>query len=409
MRIVEINTVCDTGSTGRIAAGVARIARKNGHEVWFAYGRGTHPTDINGYKIGNRADFLCHVMLNFVRGKSGFGSKKVTKRFLGWLDQIKPDVLHLHNLHGFYLHIGMLFDYIKTNNIKVVWTLHDCWPFTGQCAYFDRADCNKWIEECHDCPIYRREYPYSLFCDNSRLNYNNKKKAFTGVSDLVIVPPSRWLAELVKRSFLAEYRIEVINNGIDLSRFRAISKEDDICELRSKYNIPLDKKIVLGVANIWTKRKGFEDFAELALLLPGDYLVVLVGLKGLSKIRITKKYKDRLIGIEHTDSVEELADWYRLADVFVNPTLEDNLPTTNIEALACGTPVITYNTGGSPEILDETCGMVVEKGDVLGLSDAVCNVINKGISADICRKRAERYDKSDKFLQYIDLMDEMTK
>ncbi len=406
MRIVEINTVCDTGSTGRIAAGVARIAADRGHEVWFAYGRGKHPSDLKGYKIGNRLDFYCHVLLNFIKGKSGFGSKTVTKRFLRWLDEIKPDILHLHNLHGFYIHVGMLFDYIKENDIKVVWTLHDCWPFTGQCAHFDYICCDKWISECHECPIYRSEYPYSIFCDNSKENYKNKKEAFTGVKDLMIVTPSMWLSELVKRSFLAGYKVQVINNGIDLDRFTKKTADNrDLLELRTKYSISADKTIILGVANIWTKRKGLDDFCKLATVISEDYLIVLVGVRENQKIKLELKYKGKILCIGHTNSIEELACWYRLADVFVNPTLEDNFPTTNIEALACGTSVVTYNTGGSPEIADYTCGRVVKKGDVTSLADAIVDVINNPIAPDSCRKRAQEYDKSDKLLQYVKLME----
>ena len=184
MRIVEVNTVCDTGSTGRIAANIYRLAEKRGHEVYFAYGRGKHPEDINGYKIGNFFDFTCHVLINFFRGKSGFGSKYTTKKFLKWLDEIKPDILHLHNIHGFYINVSFLFEYIKEHNIRVVWTLHDCWSFTGQCAHFDYVGCDKWKTGCYKCPIYRSNYPYSLFSTLHHRNYSNyssfKKKSSNG-------------------------------------------------------------------------------------------------------------------------------------------------------------------------------------------------------------------------------------
>lgn len=408
MRIIELNTVCDTGSTGRIAAGVARLARQRGHNVWFAYGRGNHSDDIQGYKIGNRIDFTCHVLLNFIKGKSGFGSRRVTKRFLNWLDNIQPDVIHIHNLHGFYIHIGLLFEYIKANNISVVWTLHDCWPFTGQCAHFDYVGCDKWRSGCYKCPIYRIEYPYSLFCDNSKDNYVNKRKIFSGVNNLTIVTPSEWLSSLVKESFLSNYRILKINNGIDLSRFKIVnSNTDALGKLRTKYNIASDRKLVLGVANVWTERKGLDSFYQLSYILPKEYLIVLVGVKGKTARTIRCQFTNRIIGIDHTESIDELVCWYNMADVFVNPTLEDNFPTTNIEALACGTPVITYNTGGSPEIVDGSCGVIVDKNNVNELKEAIVSIIGRSISRKVCRKRAEIYDQSNKLLQYVTLMESM--
>lgn len=411
MRIVEINTVCDTGSTGRVAAGVARLAMKAGHDVYFAYGRGKHPDDIKGYRIGNPLDFVCHVLVNFFGGKSGFGSSRVTKLFLSWLDLVQPDVIHIHNLHGFYINIELLFNYIKERDIAVIWTLHDCWSFTGQCAYFDYANCDKWKTECFKCPIYRKEYPYSLFCDNSRGNYISKKAIFANVKTLTIVTPSIWLKNLAKESFLGQYNIEVINNGIDLRRFYVVDEEDQkqISELRMKYGISADNRIVLGVANVWSNRKGLREFCMLSDQLGEMYTIVLIGLSDLSIWKLKKKYRGRILGIRHTESIEELTLWYNTADVYINPTFEDNLPTTNIEALACGTPVITYATGGSAEILDEQCGIVVEKGDIGGLISAIDRIIEKkSIKPSKCRERAIKYyDMNDRFEEYVTLMESM--
>ncbi len=378
MRIVEINTVCDRGSTGRIAATVARLASDRGHDVYFAYGRGSHPDDIAGYKIGNRADFVCHVLLNFFKGRSGFGSVTVTRRFLKWLDGIKPDVLHLHNIHGFYINIEMLFDYIKEHDLHVVWTLHDCWPFTGQCAYFDYAGCDRWRTGCHDCPVYRKDYPYSLFCDNSKDNYADKKSIFCGVNRLTVVTPSKWLKDLVGESFLKEYRTVVINNGIDTGVFRekAVTAEEK-GRMLSKYSSTFncnnlkDKRIVLGVANVWSERKGADAFYKLAGLLDDRYLIVMIGVSSQIKRRIRKEYEGRIIGIGHTESTEELAAWYNIADVYVNPTLDENYPTTNLEAFACGTPVVTYDTGGCRETIDPEHDRVISKGDLAAMAEAI--------------------------------------
>jgi len=411
MKIVEINTVCDTGSTGRIAAHIARISNEKGYEAYFAYGRGKHPNDIAGYKIGNKIDFIDHVLLNFFKGKSGFGSLSVTKKFLSWLDEVSPDIIHLHNIHGFYINIQLLFEYIKTHSIPVVWTLHDCWPFTGQCAYFDFSGCERWKEGCHDCPVYRTDYPYSLFCDNSKENYLEKKRVFSGVKNLVIVTPSNWLSNLVKDSFLKEYPTLVINNGIDTGVFRRLEidqekKRDLLIKhigSRDAYDIQ-NKKIVLGVANIWSSRKGIDSFYRLAEILSEEYVIVLIGVSNKVRRICKKRYSGRIIGIGHTDSVGELAEWYNIANVYVNPTLEDNYPTTNIEALACGTPVITYDVGGSSETIIAGHGRTVKKGDVEELAKEIEDVIGRNETFEY---ENIYLDASVRLSQYTDLFNKL--
>lgn len=394
MKIVQINTVCGTGSTGKIAADLYHIIEQAGHEPMIAYGRGSAPSNIQSFKIGNILDFGCHVLTNFFLGKSGFGSKIVTKRFLKWLDNVKPDILHLHNLHGFYIHVGMLFEYIKVHNIPVVWTLHDCWSFTGQCAHFDYANCDKWQTACHHCPIYRSDYPYSLFCDNSPQNYVMKKAAFTGVQNMTIVTPSHWLAELVKKSYLQEYPVKVIPNGINLELFKPASDK------------PSDsmQKIILGVANVWSKRKGLDFFLKLSDMLDDSYQVVLIGLSKKQQSQIQSKYGNRITAITRTSNQEELALWYQRAYAYVNPTLEDNFPTTNLEALACGTPVITFATGGSPESITDKCGIVVEKENIDKLKEAILSLEKKTeITSASCRAQALTYDKNARFQEYLSI------
>lgn len=398
MKIVQINTVCGTGSTGKIAADLYRIADNTNIDAYIAYGRQSAPEDISSYKIGNPADFVCHVLVNFFLGKSGFGSKAVTKRFLKWLDMIQPDILHLHNLHGFYIHVNMLFDYIKVHEIPVVWTLHDCWPLTGQCAHFDYANCNKWKTACFDCPIYRSNYPYSLFRDNSRQNYILKKSAFTGVKDLTIVTPSHWLADIVKQSYLQQYPIKVIPNGINLNIFKPT-----LSAIKSD-----DKRIILGVANIWNSRKGLSYFLQLADMLDSSYHIVLIGVNKKQQKMICKKYGSSITALTRTTNQEELAIWYSRAFVYVNPTLEDNFPTTNLEALACGTPVVTFNTGGSPESITDQCGIIVEKGNSKKLMEAILSLEKKTeITSNACRRQALKYDKNVRFQDYIQLYNSM--
>lgn len=390
MKIVQINTVCGTGSTGKITVDLYNIADSAGCTPIIAFGRGTAPENIKSFKIGNTLDFGCHVLVNFFLGKSGFGSKMVTRRFLKWLDHINPDILHLHNLHGFYIHVGMLFEYIKSHNIPIVWTLHDCWPLTGQCAHFDYAGCDKWRSACHHCPIYRSDYPYSLFRDNSRQNFIMKKSAFTGVKNMTIVTPSNWLADIVRKSYLQEYPVKVIPNGINLEIFKPADGQTSA------------PKIVLCVANVWTKRKGLDFILKLSDMLDDTYHIVLIGLSKKQQSKIQSKYGKRITAITRTANQTELAKWYQRAYVYVNPTLEDNFPTTNLEALACGTPVITFNTGGSPESITEKCGIVVEKGNIDKLKEAILSLEKRTeITSLLCRQQALNYNRNICFKEYL--------
>lgn len=394
MKIVQINSVCGTGSTGKIAADICRLGASHSMDMYVAYGRGSSPEDINGYKISNPIDFISHVFVNFFQGKSGFGSKHVTRKFLKWLDQLNPDIIHLHNLHGFYINIDLLFHYIKKNNIPVIWTLHDCWALTGQCAHFDYIQCLKWQTQCHDCPIYRTQYPYSIFKDNSRNNYTSKKKCFTNVDNMTIIAPSQWLISKVKHSYLRHYPCHVIKNGINLEVFSP----------SSKHAKPSDSKVLLGVANVWTSRKGLEDFYRLSDMLPFEYKIVLIGVNKNQKNYIRKHYGNRITPIMRTHNQEELAMWYRSAYAYINTTYEDTFPTTNLEALACGTPVITYNTGGSPESLTHDSGIVVEKGNIQALLTAILSLEKSSmITPHSCHLQGLNYNRFSCFEEYIGL------
>ena len=289
-----------------------------------------------------------------------------------------------------YINLPLLFKYIKKHNVKVVWTLHDCWSFTGQCPHFDIIGCDKWLTGCYSCPQYR-DYP-SSFVDRTKLMYKKKKKWFTGVRDMTLVTPSKWLAGLAARSFLAEYPVTVVNNGIDLARFRPI--QSDVKERLGC----ADKFLLLGVSFGWGVKKGLDVFIELAKRLPPEYRIVLVGTDEETK----KSLPDNIIAIQRTQDQKELAQIYSAADLFVNPTREENFPTVNIESLACGTPVLTFRTGGSPEILDETCGAVVPKNDVNDLIKAIQTICReKPYDSKACCLRAQEYEANDKFLDYV--------
>ncbi len=395
MNILQINAVCGIGSTGRIATEMHAILLSQGHETSVAFGRYKARNCIDNIRIGSRFDTYLHVARTRLFDQHGFGSVSATKAFVSKIKTLNPDLVHLHNLHGYYIHIGLLFEYLKSINKPIVWTLHDCWAFTGHCSHFDFIGCSRWQKECHDCPL-KSEYPKSLWLDNSRGNFQQKKALFIGVDNLTIVTPSQWLADLVKKSFLGDYPVKVINNGIDLSVFQSSSST-----FRNQYKLE-DKFILLGVATDWNERKGYGYFLKLVKRLKFDEILVLVG---VSENQI-KKLPHNIIGIAKTNNTSELAEIYSMADVFVNPTLEEVLGLVNLEALSCGTPVVTFNSGGSPECLDETCGLVVERGDLPALESAIATIKKNGKSSYsvACRRRVEYlFNKDARCAEYLDL------
>ena len=394
MKVLQINAIVNSGSTGRIAEDIGKVLIANGHESYIAYGRGMRPSNSQLIRIGNQKDILFHVLKTRLFDRHGFGSKKATIELIQAIDKIKPDVIGLHCIHGYYINIKVLFEFLQASKIPVVWTQHDAWAFTGHCAYYDSINCEKWKTGCYSCP-QKAKYPSSYVLDQSKRNYQDKKKLFNSVP-IQFITPSFWLSNEMKSSFLKDHPIKVIHNGIDLKTFKPVDSDFLI-----KFKI-INKKVILGCASIWSNRKGLGDFLKLKVLLGNNYQIVLIG---LSKEQM-KELPDGILGITRTESVEELAAWYSLAEVFVNPTYQDNFPTTNIEALACGTPVITYDTGGSPEAIDLLTGRVVEKGDVNGLKQAIEQFakVNQTLLKTNCRKRAELlFDKNNCYLDYLNI------
>jgi len=397
MKVLEINSVCGIRSTGRICTDLADVLMADGHECRVGYGRETVPQKYQpiSIHIGSELNVRWHGLMSRIFGSTGNYSRWATRKFLREVDRYQPDIVHLHNLHGYYLHIGMLFQYLKEKKIPVVWTLHDCWAFTGHCAHFAEVGCDRWQTRCKDCP-QAKLYPATWFGDRVGKNHAQKQSLTDGLEDLTIVTPSRWLADLAKQSFLGKHRIEVIHNGIDLGAFRPTEGD-----FRQKHGLE-DKHIVLGVASAWSRSKGLNDFIALADRLPDDFQIVLVGLTAEQIAKMPRK----IISIERTNSLQALVELYSAADVFVNPTYADTFPTVNIEALACGTPVLTYRTGGSTEIPDETCGSVVEAGDLEGLCNEILRIARtKPYSRAACTARAAHYNKNDKFREYVRLFE----
>lgn len=353
MKVLMINSVCGIRSTGRICTDIAQELENNGHECKIAYGREAVPARFEKYAVRIGSDFgvKLHAGLSRIFDKSGFYSRRATAKFIKWIKTYDPDIIHLHNLHGYYLNVETLFKYLKQANKPVVWTLHDCWTFTGHCPYFDMSGCEKWKTGCAHCP-QKKQYPVSLVFDNSKKNYLRKKACFTDVDNLTIVSPSQWLKDLVGNSFLREYPVNVIANGVDIEVFKPTNGD-----FKSRYGLD-GKTVILGVAGVWEERKGLNDFIRLAKILDDRYRIVLVGLSDAQLAELP----ENVIGIKRTNNVSELAEIYTAADVLFNPTYEDNYPTVNLEAQACGTPVITYTTGGSGESVPTE--NVVPRGDL---------------------------------------------
>lgn len=391
MKIAHINTF-SYKATGTIMLSIHNTLLSEGEDSYAIWGRGRKPKNIYEISIADPIGIRFHGVVTRLTDRTGFSSKKATQRLLERLKCIQPDIVHLHNVHGYYINIEMLFTYIRENNMKVVWTLHDCWPFTGHCAYFDMAGCGKWKTGCNHCNQLKT-YPASFGVDSSIWNWEKKKELFTGLS-ITIVTPSIWLKQLVKRSFLKKYPVVVINNGIDVSIFNYTYSD-----IRRRLDLS-EQIIILGVASEWTERKGFQDFLELRRRVQKDkYAIILLG---LSKEQI-KMLPSGIIGLERTQNAKELAKFYSAADVYFNPTYEDNYPTTNLEAIACGTPVITYMTGGSPETITGCEDSVaIEKGNL----DAVIEYLGM-FKAIRCNVQKDKYSKESMINHYFSLYKEI--
>lgn len=393
MKVVQINATCGYGSTGKIAVDISRLLNKKGIENYILYA-GNKSAYENGINYGSKSYLKMQALKTRILGNYGFNSELITRKLIYHLKKIQPDIVHLHNMHSHNANLPILFKYFKKNNIKVIWTFHDCWAFTGSCAYFDYVKCEKWKTLCSNCP----QNTMSWFFDRTDYMYNTKKKLFTEIQNMTIVTPSKWLAGLVKQSFLNKYPVKVINNGIDLSLFKPTRSD-----FRKKYNIA-DKKILLGVAMGFKERKGFNYYLELAKLIDNDTYIVLVGVSKEQK----ESLPENVIGITRTANQTELAEIYTAADYFINCTLEDNFPTVNLEALACGTPVITFNTGGSIECIDSEIGAVVEQGDVKSILTEIKRLNQIKNISEKCIEKAEKfYDKNKCFLKYIEMYKNM--
>ena len=384
---------------------IGELAMQNGWESYVAYSRGrdgvrAHSSEI--VPVGNKCSVVWHGVMTRLFDRHGLSSNVATKQFIQDIERIKPDIIHIHNIHGYFLNYKVLFDYLATCGVPIVWTVHDCWLYTGHCYYYSASGCDRWQRGCGCCP-QRAKFPSSWFVDRSAQNFEDKKRAFTSVpaDRMMIVPVSEWIRSEMSRSFMKDCRYRVIHNGIDTNIFNIYDTE----AVKEKYNLK-GKRIILGVASIWSEEKGWNDFMRMADMLDGDEVIVLVGVNE-KQIKLLPK---NIVGIRRTENIQQLAELYAAADAFVNPTWQDNYPTVNMEAIACGTPVVTYRTGGSVETITEDTGMIVEQGDVRGLLDGVRAIRAKG--KEYYQKRCRAYAlahfrKEERYAEYLRLYERL--
>ena len=390
MKVLMINSVCGIRSTGRICTDLADALTEKGHTVKIAYGREIVPEKYMKYavRINTDLDVKLHGIRSRLLDDTGLGSRKATEKFIEWVREYDPDIIHLHNIHGYYINIEVLFNYLAKAKKKVIWTLHDCWAFTGHCSHFSYVGCDKWKSGCEKC-VQKKEYPKSILLDNSKQNWRMKKELFTSVDNMILVTPSKWLGSIVKESFLKQYPVEVIYNGIDTNVFKPCDSD-----FRQKNGL-VNKKIILGVSSVWSSRKGLDDFVKLSNLIDDSYRIVLVG---LSKKQI-KSMPQNIIGVTRTNDIKELAEIYSTADVYVNPSVEETMGLVTVEAISCGTPVITYNRTAVPEVVEKECGYVVEP-NPLNIFEKLDDITLKKYN---CFDYSKKFEKHQQYNKYINL------
>ncbi len=393
--LLQINLSANWGSHGKIAAQIGDVAISHGWESYIAYGRACNPCSSKLIKIGGQWDIYEHLIETRLFDNHGLASRRVTKKFIKQIDELKPDIIHLHNIHGYYLNYRILFEYLQGLSIPVVWTLHDFWAVTGHCGHFIQANCFKWKTGCHDCPQSKTEYPTSLFSDRSKNNYLEKRELFTSLKNLSIVAVSQWVKDMIDESFFKDIPSQVIYNGLDLNIFQPTKSL-----LKIKLGIPDDKPIVLGVASVWAEHRGLKHFVELSK--DNTYQIVLIGIKDNQR----ESLPSNIITIPRTSDQKELAEYYSIADVYANPTYLETLSMTNIEAQACGTPVVTFRSGGAPETVAESTGIVVEQGNESAMHEAILQLIREGKNkySEACVRRAsDLFDMHDRYNDYFAL------
>ena len=396
VKVLQINSFFSVGGPPRIVNGIYDTLISEGHECKIAAARERMYAPKDSIQIDSNFGVKINALKARLFDNEGFNARRATKKLIKEIEAYNPDVIHLHNLHGYYINIEILFNYLKRSNKPVVWTLHDCWAFTGHCAYFDYVQCEKWKTGCFKC-VQKDEYPRSMILDKSKQNYCLKKQNFNKLSKLMIVPVSKWLDSILKQSFLSKQFSQVIYNGIDLSVFY---KRESL--IRKKLSLG-NKKVLLGVAQRWERRKGLKDFELLNSHLDHEkYVIILIGLSEKER----KGLPQNIICINRTNSKEELAEYYSMADVFLNLSYEETFGLVTLEAMACGTPVIVYDRTAVPEIVDETCGEIVSAGNIDELAKKV-EIIDKLSKTDACVRKAQEFDYKNCYKKYVQLYEKL--
>lgn len=394
--LLQINVDANNGSNGGIARDIGNLVMSQGWKSYIAYGRKQIPSQSSLIRIGSDIDVNIHGLSSRLFDNHGLGSTHATKHFLSKIDIIKPDLIHLHNIHGYFINYKLLFEYLSKKNIPVIWTLHDCWPITGHCSHFVNVNCNRWKTQCFDCPL-KSSYPASWFIDKSYQNYNLKKTIFNSLSSLTIVSVSNWLGDIVKESFLSVNPNTVVYNGVDTDIFKP--RESN---LRSLLGLQ-EKYVLIGVAVNWTESKGLLDYYKLSQRLPKEYQIILIG---LTKSQITK-LPNNIIGIEKTENLDLLVEYYIMADIVLNLSYAETFGLSTVEGMACGTPGIVYDRTASPELVSDTTAKIVEAGNIDQIIDAIKTIRAKGgksYYADECRKHVlKKFDKNDNYKRYIEI------
>jgi len=401
-KVLQISIEVNSGSVGKIAEQIGEVVIEKGWKSYITCARNNNPSKSEVIKIGNKFDLYRQVIETRIFDNHCVGSKSSTIDLISKIKEIQPDIIHLHHLHGYFINVEILFRYLEESQIPIVWTFHDCWSFTGHCAYFDFVGCEKWKTQCHHCE-QKNEYPKSFLFDRSRQNYIDKKRIFNSVRNLTIVSVSNWLNNVVGQSFLSALPREVIYNGVDTELFKPNNNT-----LRDKYNIG-NQFMILGVATTWDRRKGLDDFVQLSdKLKDNDTIIVLVGLS----ITQINKLPSNIIGIQRTENQKELSGLYSSADLFMNLSVEETFGLTTAEALSCGTPALVYDATACPELVNENTGFVVKKNDISALVNVIDRVKSNGKLSytHSCRNRAiALFNKKDCYLEYFELYKRLLK
>ena len=396
--LLQINAVSNYGSTGKIMENIAGVAEKHGWVNYIASGsRYSQPSKYPTYIISSVSENYIAALHSILTDRHGFSLERQTLEFVKWIDTIKPDIVHLHNIHSYYLNIEVLFKYLSEMDIPVIWTLHDCWAFTGHCSHFVKINCTKWMTSCYDCEL-KHEFPRSLFFDRSYQNYQDKKRIFCSPRKMIITPVSKWLADMTSLSFLNKHTINVVYNGIDTDLFRPVDTDD----LRVKYNLQ-KRKILLAVANDWVKLKGLDDLFILNQILDSEYQLVLVG---MNQKQITEYGNRGVLCIPRTKCVEDLVKWYSAAEVVLNLSYAETFGLPVAEGFACGTPAIVYDDTALSELITPETGYRVPVGDVEEVKKCIeklCKKGKKSYSAKCIDRAKTIYDKEVNYQKYIDL------